>query len=389
MGNVRGIKEKDTYTLYAEGRIDSANAAPVEKQINDLLAGYEGRDLVIDCTGLEYISSAGLRIILRLRKQYPGLRISNASTEVYEILDMTGFTEMMPVERAYRSISIDGCEVIGQGSNGIVYRIDPDTVVKVYKNPDSLDEIRHEREVARKALILGIPTAISYDIVRVGENYATMFELVNAKSISRLIQEEPQNIDKYIDLFVGLLKQIHSTVVEKGELPEQKETVLGWVRWLEPHLPKDQYAKLLALVEAVPQTEHLIHGDYHTKNVMIQGDELIMIDMDTLAVGNPVFEFAPIYLAYKSFGELDQARVVDFIGMPWDMAQYFRRETFRRYLGTEDEEKIKEAENKALLIGHVRMLRRTIKRFPDNTAQIELSKKHIAELLEKTESLAF
>ena len=389
MGNVRGIKEKDSYTLYAEGRIDSANAAPVEKQINDLLAGYEGRDLVIDCTGLEYISSAGLRIILRLRKQYPGLRISNASTEVYEILDMTGFTEMMPVERAYRSISIDGCEVIGQGSNGIVYRIDPDTVVKVYKNPDSLDEIRHEREVARKALILGIPTAISYDIVRVGENYATMFELVNAKSISRLIQEEPQNIDKYIDLFVGLLKQIHSTVVEKGELPEQKETVLGWVYWLEPHLPKDQYAKLLALVEAVPQTEHLIHGDYHTKNVMIQGDELIMIDMDTLAVGNPVFEFAPIYLAYKSFGELDQARVVDFIGMPWDTAQYFRRETFRRYLGTEDEEKIKEAENKALLIGHVRMLQRTIKRFPDNTAQIELSKKYIAELLEKTDSLAF
>ena len=142
-------------------------------------------------------------------------------------------------------------------------------------------------------------------------------------------------------------------------------------------------------MEAVPQTEHLIHGDYHTKNVMIQGDELIMIDMDTLAVGNPVFEFAPIYLAYKSFGELDQARVVDFIGMPWDTAQYFRRETFRRYLGTEDEEKIKEAENKALLIGHVRMLQRTIKRFPDNTAQIELSKKYIAELLEKTDSLAF
>ncbi len=389
MGNVRCVKEKDKYTLSAEGRIDSANAAQIEKQINDLLAGYEGRDLIIDCGGLEYISSAGLRIILRLRKQHPGLKITNASTEVYEILDMTGFTEMMPVERAYRSISIEGCEAIGEGSNGVVYRIDPDTVVKVYKNPDSLDEIRHEREVARKALILGIPTAISYDIVRVGENYATMFELVNAKSISRLIQENPQDIDKYIDLFVGLLKQIHSTVVEKGELPDQKENVLEWVRWLEAYLPKDQYAKLLALVEAVPQTDHLIHGDYHTKNVMIQDDELIMIDMDTMAVGNPVFEFAPIYLAYNSFGELDRARVTDFIGMPWDTAQYFRREAFRRYLGTEDEEKVKEAENKALLVGHVRLLRRTLKRFPDNTAQIEVSKKHIAELLEKVDSLAY
>jgi len=389
MSSVSKKENNGSLIIVLEGKVDSGNALQVEMQINDFLKDYAGPDLTLDCLSLEYISSAGLRNILRLRKRYPGLKIINASSEVYEILEMTGFTEMMPVEKAYRSISIEGCEVIGRGSNGVVYRTDPDTVVKVYRNPDSLDEIRHEREVARKALILGIPTAISYDIVRVGDSYATMFELVDAKSFTKLINENPEKIDEYIGMMTGLLKQIHSTAVKKGELPDQKKKALSWVEWLHGHLPEDQYEKLHALIEAVPENDHMIHGDYHTKNVMLQGDEMIMIDMDTLCVGDPVFEFAPIYLAYTGFGELDHQGVSEFIGIPWDTAQYFREKFFRLYLGTDDEEKIKEAEDKARLLGQVRLLRRTLKRHPENTAQIELSRKMITELLERVESLAF
>lgn len=56
----------------------------------------------MDAEKLDYISSAGLRVILRLRKNEAGLRIIHAQSSVYEILEMTGFTEMMPVEKAYR-----------------------------------------------------------------------------------------------------------------------------------------------------------------------------------------------------------------------------------------------------------------------------------------------
>ena len=111
-------------------------------------------------------------MILRLRKQEPELAIVNASPEVYEIFEMTGFTEMMPVSRAYRRVSVDGCEVIGQGANGKVYRLDPETIIKVYLNPNSLPDIHRERELARKAFVLGIPTAIPYDVVKVGTDTA-------------------------------------------------------------------------------------------------------------------------------------------------------------------------------------------------------------------------
>ena len=120
------------------------------------------------------------------------LAIVNASPEVYEIFEMTGFTEMMPVSRAYRRVSVDGCEVIGQGANGKVYRLDPETIIKVYLNPNSLPDIHWERELARKAFVLGIPTAIPYDVVKVGGRIrAPSFELLNAKSFGSLIAAAP------------------------------------------------------------------------------------------------------------------------------------------------------------------------------------------------------
>ena len=57
---------------------------------------------------------------------------------------MTGFAEMIEIRKAYRTVSVNGCEVIGAGANGKVYRIDPDTIIKVYRNPDALPEIRPE-----------------------------------------------------------------------------------------------------------------------------------------------------------------------------------------------------------------------------------------------------
>ena len=104
--------------LELKDRIDSNNAVQVEKEMRDQLTGQNDVEVVLDATDLEYISSAGLRVILRLKKTYPDLRITNVSSEVYEILDMTGFTEMMTVEKAYRVVSVEGCEVIGESGKG-------------------------------------------------------------------------------------------------------------------------------------------------------------------------------------------------------------------------------------------------------------------------------
>ena len=62
--------------LELTGRIDTNNAAQVEKELQEQLAAQNETQLVFDAAGLEYISSAGLRVLLRVRKQYPDIRIS-------------------------------------------------------------------------------------------------------------------------------------------------------------------------------------------------------------------------------------------------------------------------------------------------------------------------
>ena len=121
----------------------------------------------------------------------------NVHQELYNILDMTGFTEMMDVHKAYRVLSVENCEVIGQGANGKVYRIDPDTIVKVYLNPDALPEIHRERELARLAFVAGVPTAIPYDVVRIqGGGYGSVFELLNATSFAKLLIRGEKTTDE-------------------------------------------------------------------------------------------------------------------------------------------------------------------------------------------------
>ena len=378
-------------TIGLNGRIDSSNAEQTEKDIMALLAGQEDSPLELDASGLEYISSAGLRVLLRLRKAHPELRITGVSSEVYEILDMTGFTEMMPVEKAYRVVSIEGCEEIGRGANGAIYRIDQDNVVKVYLNPSALEDIRHEREVAKLALILGIPTAISYDVVRVGDGYGSVFELLNATSFSKILATQPERMDWCVQEYVALLKKIHGTAVPAGKLPDMKENVLSWARFMRDFLPEEAGNKLAALVEAVPHNDHMIHGDYHTKNVMLLGDEVLLIDMDTLSVGDPVFELAGMFNAYIGFSEMDHQVILDFQGFDHETAKTFWHKTLAAYLGTDCEETLREAENKARVVGYADMIQWYIRRGSMDTEegrkQVAFWTQRLLCALEKTDTL--
>ena len=376
------------------GRIDSNNAAQTEQDLLAALAKEgDGISVVLDAQKLEYTSSAGLRVILRIKKTYPDLKIINVNSEVYEILDMTGFTEMMTVQKAYRLVVTDGCEEIGRGANGTIYRIDQDNVVKVYNNADALEDIQHERQVAKLALILGIPTAISYDVVRVGGSYGSVFELLNASSFSKILATEPEKMDWCVKEYIALLKKIHGTVVPEGKLPDMKETVLGWAEFLRGHLPDEAVEKLISLVKAVPHNDHMMHGDYHTKNVMLQGDEVLLIDMDTLSVGDPVFELAFMFNAFIGYSELDHNIIKEFQGFDHETAVEFWRKSLAEYLGTHCATKIEEVEDKAKVVGYTRLIRHAIRKpgkDPEKAkAEIAYRTERLLELLEKTDTLQF
>ena len=354
--------EDNVLTIYVSGRVDSANSAEIETEVKAARAAVPNVPIVIDAEKLEYISSAGLRILLRLRKAEPELSVINVSSEVYDVLEMTGFTEMMTVQKAYRQLSVEGCELIGKGANGAVYRYDAETIIKVYFNPDALPEIQRERELARTALVLGINTAIPYDVVRIGESFGTVMELLDAVPLSNLIKADPEHLEVPLTYYVDMLKQIHSTEVKPGDMPDMKQVALGWAKFDQAHLPQELGDKLYHMVEAVPDQLTMMHGDYHTNNIMVRDGEALLIDMDTLCTGHPIFELGSMFNAFVGFSELDHQVTQGFLGFSHELAGVFWRRVLSMYLGTEDPARVEEVENKAKIIGYMRLLRRTIRR---------------------------
>ena len=386
-------EENKSMTIKLSGRINSENVAKVEEDIWSQLEGQDVSALHLDASELEYISSAGLRAILRLRKAYSDLTVENVSPEVYEIFDVTGFTEMFTVKKAYRVVSVEGCEVIGEGANGKVYRIDRDNVVKTYKNADALGEIEHEREVAKLALILGVPTAISYDVARVGDSYGSVFELLNSRSFAKILATEPERFDWCVKEYSDLMKLIHSIEVPEGKLPRIKEKGQRWAASVAGDLPGDYGEKLLKLIDGIPERNTMIHGDFHTKNIVLAGDEVMLIDMDTLSVGHPIFELAQIYTSFVGFGEYDPHEVSDFMGFSAELAREFWKKSLIAYLGTDDEGTVTDVENKVRCVSYARLIdwnRRHRGDGSDSDRKArELWTRELLELLDKLDTLVF
>ena len=371
------------------GHIDSKNAPQLEAFMDAELGSQEIGSVILDCSELEYISSAGLRLILKLRKKYQDVTAVELSPEVYDIFELTGFTELLNVRKRFREISVEGCEIIGSGVNGDVYRIDDETIVKLYKNSDALSDIETERSLARKAFVKGIPTAIPYDTVKIGEYYGSVFELLNSKSLAKVLAEDNSTLDTVTHLYVDLLKKIHSTEFREGELPQMGAKALTTVDAVSPYLSEAAAEKLKRLVGTIPDDCHMVHGDYHLKNVMLQNGEAILIDMDTISLGNPIFDFGYMFNTYVGYGELIPNNSMEFLHVPQDVCGKLYYDTIRLYFPGITEDEINELVDKAAVLGFMRIMKRFIKKekTEEHDRYIAICRKNIEERVSRLDRL--
>ena len=343
--------------ISLEGRIDSNTSNDIENDITKIINDNSFEQLVLGFENVEFLSSAGLRVILRLKKKYNNLSVINVVPEVYDVFEMTGFTEMMDIQKGFRKLSIEGAEEIGRGANGIVYRYANDMIVKVYFNNAALEDIRNEIRLAKKAFVSGVSTAIPFDIVKVGQYYGSVFEMIQAQSISKLINKHPEKIDEYISLLVELLKTMNSNVVEDGSLPTIKDKAIRWIDTIKDFLSADELTKLNNLFNGIPNDNFMVHRDYHIKNLLMQQDELILIDMDTLSRGSVIFELVGIYNAYKGFVEIKEPGEPDFLGIDNETSYYIWNKILELYFDDKSKEELQIIEEKISLVSTVQLLK--------------------------------
>ena len=261
--------------------------------------------------------------------------------------------------RKYREVSVEGCELIGRGAKGDVYRYDEELVIKVFNQNNLYQDVERETSLARRAFILGMPTAISFGIVAVGDRYGAMYELVDAETLSSYIAKEPERVDEYAEIMAGVARHIHSIEVAENDIfPEAygrlQEYIRGGVAYESEYLAR----KCMKLLDALPETNTLVHGDFHTNNVFMLRGEPMLIDMDRVSRGHAIVELSDLYYFYVVLGEDDPSVVEKFMGFSYETSQQFFESFMRYYLQTEDDDRIREVTEKAALICYSRMIRK-------------------------------
>lgn len=96
---MKNVIENETLTIYFEGEVNSYNSEEVEKEVEEIVSKGGFKSIRLDLAELRYISSAGLRIIVRLKQQYDETTLVNVPRGVYDIFEMVGFTNMFTIER--------------------------------------------------------------------------------------------------------------------------------------------------------------------------------------------------------------------------------------------------------------------------------------------------
>ena len=287
--------------------------------------------------------------------------------------------------RKYREVSVDGCELIGRGAKGEVYRFDDELIIKVYNEKNTYHDVEQEIAQSRRAFVLGIPTAISFGIVSVGSQYGSMYELVDSQTISECIAKNPGRVENYAKIMSELAHTIHAIDVgEDDSFPSSRGRLLDRI---DTGLAFDDAAlaaRSRELLATLPESHTLVHGDFHTGNVFLQKGEPILIDMDRVSRGNPIEEISDLYYFYEVLGRDDPAVIEDFMGFSYETARAFFRFFLTSYLGTEDETRLAEVTEKAEFLCCLRMIRKMHKK----GALSEAEKAALRPWLERTAELA-
>ena len=99
MLNINKSADNGILTFTLEGRLDTTTAPQLEEEIKSSVTGVT--ELYFDVNALEYISSAGLRVLLAAQKimnKQGKMVVKNVSEEVNEILEVTGFSDILTIE---------------------------------------------------------------------------------------------------------------------------------------------------------------------------------------------------------------------------------------------------------------------------------------------------
>ena len=326
-------------TVSLDGRMDTEAAVKFEAELAEICKNNPHESMVFDAEKLLYVASSGLRTILKMVKTEKNFSIENVSDSVYNVFEMTGFSRIMTIRKALRKIDLEKCEKIGSGGNGAVYRVSEDEIVKVNYNPDTYEGLDKELAKAKEAFLLGIPTAISFDMVDCGDGKrGVVYETIKSRTLGETIQSNPERIEELTEMYIEQLNQLHAVHTDNPVFSNAKENYRKQVEAASKYLTEEEGKMLEQILEVLPEGDRLVHCDAHPKNIMIQNGDMLWIDMEGMATGHPIYDLISIAVVLN--GMRTDEMSLGICGMDNQTVLKFKDCFIRKYFKTVDPEAV-------------------------------------------------
>lgn len=239
----------------------------------------------------------------------------------------------------YRDIDISTWAKVGEGGEGSTYTNPeyPDAILKVSNHTltnGSLEAISKDFYVSKAVYDLGLPTPEMMEIVRVGEDYGILGQLIKGKkSLAKMSGENPDSIDEYAQRMARLAKQFHGTVASGNEwIPSHKALMLE-VLDNTKMIGGKTLQRVRTFVEGLEDAPTLLHGDFTFSNLIMADDKPYWIDLGHATHGVPMFDLGHFYLFCNIFGK--RGRVQDIAHMTADQMLKFWNSFALAYNGPE------------------------------------------------------
>jgi len=195
----------------------------------------------------------------------------------------------------------------GEGANGLSYDSlnDANLMAKMYNREYDVNAIIQELDVARKVYEAGIPSPEPGELVTDGERVGILFRrIVGKRSFARAISQEPERLDEFTSEFAAYCRQLHSKEDVDGIFPDTKGQFLHMLDKSSLFQGEDRRVFREFIVERVPDTKNLLHGDMHIGNMLttLGKDEpfslphdVYFIDLGFFSHGCPLIDIGMLY----------------------------------------------------------------------------------------------
>lgn len=250
-----------------------------------------------------------------------------------------------------RNISLEGLEVLGSGGFATVYKLNDEEIVKVFDMSITEEEIEEKKRIADTLAEYGIPAMRVSEVVRAGGSYGLIGEFLASDTVGKAVNKDPSSAEKYGRRMGKLLRQMHATEVPEGTIPSMKDRMLERIDFMERecHTKHSIAEAMRDCVNSLPDNNKIIHCDFHEGNVMLRGDEPVLIDTDEMCTGSAYYDLGNLYINHDLLVGTPEIREKT-VGMDMKECRLMRKYIMREYYNGAGSRTVKEEKRISLMI---------------------------------------